>query len=799
MRKIIFIICMVISSLSLSAQGVVTVTGFVKDASSGEVLIGATISDGSGVNGVYSDNNGYFTIHVQIPAKLSMTYVGYKVYELDVVSNENVFVNINLERSTSDLDEIVVTAKRKPTRMNVSTLSVIELSNIPSLGGKPDLAKGLQLLPGISSQGEASALLVVRGGDPGQNLYLFDNVPIIHVNHLGGFISVFNPDIINSIDVFKGGFPSKFGGKLSSIVDITQREGDISSLRGSFSIGVTDASFSIEGPTKLKKSSFIVTGRKTMIDFPMMALTHFSDLQDYTIFYGFHDINGKYTWKPNAKNSIMFNLYYGDDYLVFRQKKKARGNDDFYRPHIWGNIMGSLQWKRVLSSDVYMTNSLSYTRYRHREKVDISMNNAGEKYDYSSIDQSSVRDLSYKGDVKYNPTRNLSFDMGLNVSLLTHIPKYEEINGKQMGKDKFFSSENAIYVEGEWSFLKHSRLTAGLRGVGHFAEGFDDYSLEPRVNLSLGLSKNHSINASYMEINQYSHLIFSSGNDISTQDVWVPSGIDVPPSRSQQYTLGWQGTFAEGMFSAEASLYYKKLDNLVTFKEGYSTFSSEVGWQTALETGGKGKSKGAEILIKKEKGNFTGFIGYTLSKTTRQYPNINNGKEYLFDYDRTHVLTTSLNYKLNEKIDFNASWIYQTGLPYTPAIGMREMYDMEEGDYYEALIYGERNSGRIQDYHRLDVGMNYHTTNKRGRKVDWNFSIYNLYNRHNACYYYYNDTDKDEIYNPVYWEDGIHSLKLYKMSVFPIIPTVSYKLYFSPDDPPKQKKHRTIGSWLRFE
>ena len=341
MRKIIFIICMVISSLSLSAQGVVTVTGFVKDASSGEVLIGATISDGSGVNGVYSDNNGYFTIHVQIPAKLSMTYVGYKVYELDVVSNENVFVNISLERSTSDLDEIVVTAKRKPTRMNVSTLSVIELSNIPSLGGKPDLAKGLQLLPGISSQGEASALLVVRGGDPGQNLYLFDNVPIIHVNHLGGFISVFNPDIINSIDVFKGGFPSKFGGKLSSIVDITQREGDISSLRGSFSIGVTDASFSIEGPTKLKNSSFIVTGRKTMIDFPMMALTHFSDLQDYTIFYGFHDINGKYTWKPNAKNSIMFNLYYGDDYLVFRQKKKQEETMTFI-----DRIFGETLWDR---------------------------------------------------------------------------------------------------------------------------------------------------------------------------------------------------------------------------------------------------------------------------------------------------------------------------------------------------------------------------------------------------------------------------------------------------------------------
>ena len=210
MRKIFIIICMAIFSLSLSAQGVVTVTGFVKDASSGEVLIGATISDGSGVNGVYSDNNGYFTIHVQTPAKLSVSYVGYKVYEIDVVSSENVFVNINLERFTSDLDEIVVTAKRKPTRMNVSALSLIELSNIPSLGGKPDLAKGLQLLPGISSQGEASALLVVRGGDPGQNLYLFDNVPIIHVNHLGGFISVFNPDIINNIDVFKGGFPSKF-------------------------------------------------------------------------------------------------------------------------------------------------------------------------------------------------------------------------------------------------------------------------------------------------------------------------------------------------------------------------------------------------------------------------------------------------------------------------------------------------------------------------------------------------------------------------------------------------------------
>ncbi len=803
MNKYFVFLFLTVICLPVAAQKNITVSGFVKDASNGETLIGATITDGSGVNGVNADNNGYFSIHVKTPATLSVSYVGYAEYKTTLFPARDTLINVYLKNAVSSLDEIVVSATRKERNLNVSSLSTIELTNIPVIGGKPDISKGLQMLPGISSQNEGSALLIVRGGDPGQNLYLFDDVPVIHVNHLGGFISVFNPEIINNINLYKGGFPARYGGKLSSIVDITQREGDISGLRGSLSLGVTDASFSIEGPTKLKNSSFIVTGRKTMIDALFMGATYFSQNQDYMMFYGFHDINSKFTWRPDSKNTFNLNFYYGDDYLVFtNNRKSAKEPDKFRRPYIWGNIMGSAHWKQVINPKLYASRSLSYTRYRLKDAIIYSVSDTSGSGPRSLTNVSSVQDLSYRGSLKYSPVKNWNIEGGIQSSLLIHTPEYESVTGETPVIEKIVSSEDAIYVESSLSFLKYSNFTAGLRGTGYFTEGYKDFSVEPRFNLSIGISKDHSLNASYMEVNQYSHLVFASGNDITMQDVWVPSGKDILPSRSGQFTVGWRGSFLENAFSAEVNYYQTKLTDLVTFKEGYSTFSSEVSWRSVLETGGTGRSKGVEMMIKKETGDLTGFLSYTLSRTTRQYPGINAGTEYLFDYDRTHALSLSLNYKLNEKITFSGSWVYQTGLPYTPATALMAMPG-EDGEYYDALIYGERNSGRMEAYHRLDVGMNYKKETRRGRKAEWNFSVYNLYNRRNPYYYYYNTNSSGEIYNPEQW-DFMQSLKLYKMSFFPVIPTVSYKVWFSPDDPKKEKREHKgfrqgFSDWLRYE
>lgn len=304
-----------------------------------------------------------------------------------------------------------------------------------------------------------------------------------------------------------------------------------------------------------------------------------------------------------------------------------------------------------------------------------------------------------------------------------------------------------------------------------------------------------------MDVKQFSHLIFASGNDITKQEVWVPSDKLIQPSGSRQITVGWNGGFYSNMFRAELSLYGTQLSHLVTFKEGYSTFDSQVGWQSVLESGGQGKSIGAELLVRKNRGNLTGFLSYTLSKTMRQYQGINLGKEYLFDYDRTHSFSLSANYNINEHISISASWIYQTGLPYTPAVGLQAVSNSDGDGYHEELIYGERNSRRMEAYHRLDVGLTYKKTNWRERQTEWNFSVYNLYNRHNPYYYYYNTNESGEIYNPS-WSENMQSLKLYKMSFFPVIPTVSYKIYFNKSEQRKEKtagRSGTFMDWLKYK
>lgn len=473
---LILLLLLWITPCRVFAQQAVTVSGFVKDSATGEMLIGATVADLGSTNGVYSDNNGFFSIRVSNGTILSFLFVGYEKQEIEVLATTDTLITVDLVSDISILEEIVVSASRKDNNVNVASLSTRELVQIPAIGGKPDVSKGLQLLPGIVAQNEGSALLVVRGGDPGQNLYLFDNVPIIHVNHLGGFISVFNPEIINNISLYKGGFPAKYGGKLSSIVDITQREGDVSSMKGTFSIGLTDMSFSVEGPTKLENSSYIVTGRKTMIDALMAEGTY--AFSDYTFFYGFHDVNGKFTWKPDKKNTLNLNFYYGDDYLVTSQSSDESGETTkFRKPYIWGNIMGSAQLKKVITPKLYLSQGLSYTKYRLKDvvKYGIESNDGTIKRSHSNL--SSVQNMMYSNSLKYSPLANITVEGGTQLSFISYLPDYEEVNKIPLKKERTSSSENVLYLESTVSFLKYSKLVVGLRGVGYFVKGYNEFSL----------------------------------------------------------------------------------------------------------------------------------------------------------------------------------------------------------------------------------------------------------------------------------------------------------------------------------
>lgn len=793
----------VLHNLFLHSQ--VRVSGFVKDKGTGEVLVGSHIIEQGTHHATISDNNGYFSIIVANNACLEVVYVGYNRLIIKTESITDTIIQVEL---TSDnlLEEVIVKAP-KVLIPNVSSLSIKELQFLPSLGSRPDVLKTIQLLPGIQTTNEGSSLLLVRGGDPGQNQYLIDNTPLIYVNHLGGFTSVFNPDMINNVNVYKGGFPAKYGGKLSSIVDIAQREGSASGLKGSFSIGITDMSFSIEGPIK-KKSTFIVTGRTSFLGLFSALLTQVADGNYYTLFYGFHDINAKYSWKPNTKNSVHLNLYQGDDYLHYKMKSsELQEGEKRTTGYIWGNWLLSAKWNTIVSSKLRSANSLSVTRYRLKNSQEFITKTGQGEYNYTKEFLSSIKDFSLFSDWKYNVSRNYSIEFGLHSSYLVNLPNQTtQSNQQQQNAESINALQSSVFVENHFKFLERSSANVGLRLNNYATGNYTAFHLEPRILLNFGLNATHSVNLSFMRVYQYSHLLFTPGS-INNNEIWIPSDQTIQPSYADQYTIGWQANLSEGAYSVEFNLYYKNMSNLATYKEGYSTIMGDPNWKSKIETGGKGKSEGLEVFGRKNYGSWTGFLSYTWSHTTREYSNINKENEFLFDFDRPHSFSTGIIHQLNEKWQVNLAWIYQSGIPYTPAVGRQYTsasgYDAYyHSDIYEALIYGARNSGRLKPYHRLDISVNYHTKTDRGNQAVWTFSVYNAYNRQNPYYYYYNTNAGGEMLPPDY-SNEYQPLSLYQISFLPILPSVSYKVYFNGDYHRNKKQNpdqqNNFLKWLFYE
>jgi len=755
----------------LSSQ--IHISGIVRDEISDEVLVGANIYEPINKKGTVSDNNGYFSLVIQDKYDtLIFTYVGYETQKLILNNDTDTIVSVHLKPG-SFIEEVKVTAHRK-VHFNQSRLSIEQLNYIPSIGAEPDVFKSLQLLPGIQTINEGSSNLIVRGGGPGENMYLIDNVPIYYVNHLGGFISVFNPDVINNVRIIKGGFPAKFGGKLSSVVDITMREGNASSFKGSFGIGVIGAHLNIEGPIT-NNISYLFSLRKTFTELLLGSVALLSSEGDYTVSYGFYDLNGKISWKPNKQRSIHLGIYAGDDHWsfnVFNDKDILRFRNK------WGNILGSLMWKQILNPRIQFNNNLSYCKYRVK---DIRSFLVHSKDDESHLNHSNslsfVQDFTLKSDWKYSLAKLWSIDFGFQSSYLAFQPNvyWDHLESSRNNEGVIIGIESALYFENHISFNAYVDMNIGLRGVHYLTENFTAQSLEPRLDISFSPITSQAINFTFMKTNQFSQMVFSSGSFL-TNEVWIPSGTNIEPASIAQYSVGWKGSFLNNGINAEIGLYQKQMNNLVAFKEGYSNLRGDAFWESKIETGGIGMSKGLEFFLNKDIGDWTGFLSYTYSITTRQFNNINNGKPFVFEYDRPHSFTIDIYKKINEKWTANTLWVYQTGLPYTPAIGRHYApYNSVDGIIYEneVLIYGDRNSERMRPYHRLDIGLKYFTKTKRGKDATWTISIYNVYNRQNPYFYYYNSKPGLN-FGTIETRSGFQ--KLYQFSYFPILPTVSYKI-----------------------
>ncbi len=780
MKKIVLLICLFTSLFAQAQQ--TRITGFVSDANDGERIIGANVFLHDRSKGVATDQKGYFNIAVELPAILCVSCVGYEETCLKV-DHADQPLQIRLQPLTETLQSVDVSASRieRKTNFNTLTLNAKSIDQLPTLGSRPDIIKAAQQLPGIEAATEASSLMIVRGGNPGENLYLLDNVPLIYVNHLGGFMSVFNSEMINTMDIYKGGFPARFGGKLSSIVDLTTKKGDPSRLKGSLSAGLTDLAFAVEGPGGLKNSSFIVTGRKTLTEALLFAASKLSQEmggQDYNMAYGFHDINAKYTWAPDAKNSFAFNVYEGDDYM--RIWKNNEENGDIERNsigNIWGNLLVSGQWNSAVSSRLFMANTLSFTQYRLKNNMKAYLRNSIDTTDFFVKTSSRVSDLSLRSDWKLFVGNAYTLEYGLQGSYLTYRPNHFTSSFSEASLPDISSVlDNSLYLDNKLKLGSWFIGSIGLRLNSFVNSGYHHFAWEPRMNLSFGIGGS-TLNLTAMRVTQNAHLMMTPGS-IMNNEVWIPADARIKPATSDQASVGWQRSFWQGHVDVEIDAYYKLLRDLATYREGYSTLLGDSDWRSKVETGGKGKSYGIEMMTRFNFNRLDGYVGYTWSHTTRQFDQINNGKEYVYEYDRPHSVNINVNYQLTERWSLSALWTYQTGLPYTPVIGVQTTPVITpEGDvdFEQTNIYGERNSARMRDYHRLDLAAKFKTKTEKGRKAEWTFSIYNVYCRQNPFYYYYGDPKGD----PLYWNQfPDEPQQLWQRSFFPIIPSFSYKVWF---------------------
>lgn len=791
MRCLLLMFFVLLNASTAIAQKI-QLSGFVRDKQTNEVLIGANIWQLDDKKGTSTDNLGYFSLRVNAPCWLVVSYVGYSNDSVYIGLKRDTLLAIEME-SDNTLEEITINSQ-KVTHFDGKRLSSKELHLIPSLAGKPDVMKALQLIPGVQTQSEGLSLMMVRGGEPGQNQYLLDNVPLIYVNHLGGFMSVFNPDMINSIDFYKGNFPARQGGKLSSIVDITQREGDMTKHKGSVSVGFTDVSVSFEGPLINKKASYIVTARKTFVDAILGLATLATEENTSVMMYGFHDLNAKFTWRPNEKNNVSLHVYQGDDYLNYWAKSwslpKGESNHAVQK---WGNWLISGKWNKVVSSKLHAESILSFSRYRNANEQQSTYSDS-IKIEVVDENRSSVRDYSFRTNWKYSISDFWKTNVGGQASYLLFEPSYiyNSLSKTPSLRQLSRSFETAFFVDNKITISSLFKFQPSIRISGYANGDFIHTSIEPRINFTISISPEQNITLNFMKVSQTSHLVFTQAMIIK-KEIWLPATSYIPPQFSTQFSAGWNGSFFNGAMNVEANVYYKKMENLTSLKEGYENMFGITGIENKIENGGEGVAYGSEISVTKNSGKWRGSAAYSWSYASRQFANINKGKPFEYDFNRPHSVNLSINRELSKAWTMSLVWIFQSGIPYTPALGKQYSIDQQTEKFTSVeFIYGEKNSGRMQPYHRMDIGFVHNKTTKRGNKAAWTYSIYNVYNRINPYNYYY-DNDNDRR-NLTYTN---RPLKLYKIGLFAFMPSISYKVYFDYSSREKQPK-KQMKSWLYF-
>jgi hypothetical protein len=782
--KKIFGLLLIFATLAGNAQKKFTISGYVRDSATGESVIGATITVSGSALSVTSNQYGFYSITLDSSTyMLSLSHVGYLAQSNEVQLGENVVLNWTLLSRSAALAEVRVFSRRRDqnvrnAQMGRIDLSINQIKNIPAFMGEVDILKTLQLLPGVRNAGEGNAGFYVRGGGADQNLIMLDDAVVYNTGHLFGFFSIFNSDAIKNTSLIKGGMPAQYGGRLSSVLDITMKDGNNQKFEGEGGIGAIASRLSLQGPLVKDKASFIVSARRTYVDAlvkPFVKKT--SDF--YGSGYYFYDLNAKVNYRFSDKDRLYLSGYFGRDVFTFNNQRRSFGANI-----PWGNSTATVRWNHVFNQKLFANATVVYNDYNFKF--------AASQDNFSVSLASGIRDGSAKVDFDYYPAPKHKIKFGTLATYHKFTPNV--VSGRQdsvvfapSNEDNKFALEKAVYVQDDWDISDRLKLNVGLRWTGFTQLGpytrftrdanrnkldsivyqrgdrIKDYNgLEPRATLRYTINEASSLKAGINRNFQFIHLVSNSGSTLPT-DLWVPSTFTVNPQIGWQYALGYFQNVRDNMFETSVEVYYKQMQNQIEYKEGYTPGLQDPEEEFVF---GKGWSYGAEFLVNKVQGSLTGWVGYTLSWTWRQFPQLNEGNRYPARYDRRHDLSAVATYELSPKWRFGSVFVFGTG----NATSLPERFYIIEGVLTQE--YSRINQYRMPSYHRLDLSATYTPQARKKRRYEgsWVFSIYNVYSRQNPYFIYFDQTG-----SPL---EGTLKVEARQVSLFPIIPAVTYNFKF---------------------
>ncbi len=799
LKQVIVLVINVLYSVVSLGQDKFTISGYIKEASSGEAMIGAAVYVSELQKGSIANQYGFYSI--TLPAgeyNIRYSFIGFNDHNEKVNLDKDIRLNVELSEDALEIEEVVIEGEKSKntegTQMGTVKLKMASVRKIPAFLGEVDIMKTIQFLPGVSSAGEGNTGFYVRGGGPDQNLILLDEATVYNASHLFGFFSVFNGDAVKDVKLIKGGMPANYGGRLASVLDITMKEGNNKEYHAQGGIGVISSRLTFEGPIVKNKSSFILTGRRTYID--VLTKPFISETNEfYGSGYYFYDFNAKVNWQLSDKDRLYLSGYFGRDVFSYNN---AKSNFKVNIP--WGNATGSLRWNHLFGDKLFLNTTLVYSEYDFEFGAQFSQ--------FESKLKSGIRDWNLKADFNYFPSVRHTVKFG--VQGIQHKFTPSSMSAKS-GDTEFdageiqhvYGNEFGIYALDEWDITERIKINGGFRlsifqHIGPFTRFIKNdkdqttseikydplkpiktyIGPEPRISARFKVDKQSSLKLGVTHNYQFVHLSTLDGVSLPT-DVWFPSTDKVKPQIGTQYALGYFRNFKEETYESSVEIYYKDLQNLIEYKEGSQPSDNINDNVDNYLTFGTGYSYGAEFFFKKRLGDLTGWVGYTWSKTFRKFPEINEGREFSAKFDRRHDLSVIATYDLTKRWSFGAAFVYATGSSLTLPIAR---YYFENNIITE---FGDRNWFRMPAYHRADISVTYNgkeyttvvdpdtgkETKKKKRFVHgFNFSIYNVYNRANPYFIYLEDEGN--------LTQGTLDLAAFQVSLFPILPSITWNFKF---------------------